>query len=129
MNDTATTTESKPKWPTIAYWISTGLFCLAMLNGAFMDLTKADFIMESMERLGYPEYLPTILGVCKLLGAVVLLAPMFKRLKEWAYAGFTFNLLGAAASHALAVDPPTTLIAPVVLWLILMASYFFYSRR
>jgi hypothetical protein len=52
-----------------------------------------------VSRLGYPLYLLTILGVWKLLAAVVLLAPRLPRAKEWAYAGCFFAFTGAAASH------------------------------
>ena len=51
-----------------------------------------------IERLGYPQYFLTILGIWKLLGAVALLIPRFPRLKEWAYAGVLFDLTGAVAS-------------------------------
>jgi hypothetical protein len=36
--------------------------------------------------------------VAKLLGAIVLLIPGFNRLKEWAYAGLFFDLVGAVYS-------------------------------
>ncbi|RYY97392.1 MAG: hypothetical protein EOO11_11020 [Chitinophagaceae bacterium] len=41
-------------------------------------------------------------------------------LREWAYAGFTINLLGAAWSHAAVGDP---VAAPLVLLLLLAGSY------
>ncbi|MEM7029329.1 MAG: DoxX family protein [Chloroflexota bacterium] len=121
--------KTTARWLTIAYWVTTGLFGLAMLNGAYGDLSQADYVMEGMVSLGYPSYLATILGVGKLLGAIAILYPGFYRLKEWAYAGFTINLLGAVASHLLAGDPPTTAIAAFVFWLIMVASYVFHYLR
>ena len=41
----------------------------------------------------------TILGVLTLLAVLALLVPGFARVKEWAYAGVMFDLIGAAASH------------------------------
>jgi uncharacterized membrane protein YphA (DoxX/SURF4 family) len=55
--------------------------------------------IELMARLGYPDYLLTILGVWKILGVVAVLIPKFPLLKEWAYAGFFFSMTGAAFSH------------------------------
>ena len=121
--------ESAPRWLTIAYWVSTGLFGLVMLNGAFGDLTRAEFVMNSILGLGFPAYLATILGTGKLLGAIAILYPGFYRLKEWAYAGFTFNLLGAVASHTLAGDPFVESIPPLVLWVLMAVSYTFHYLR
>src|SRR5262249_11291743 len=53
---------------------------------------------------GYPAYFARILGVWKVLGGIAILAPRFPRLKEWAYAGMTFELTGAAITDAVAGD-------------------------
>ena len=55
-------------------------------------------------RLGYPTYLLHILGLAKVLGAVAIVSKRSKTLEEWAYAGYTFNLLGAIASHLFVSD-------------------------
>jgi len=99
------------------YWIATGLFCLAFTAGGIAHLVRAAPIAEAMAGLGYPPYVMTILGVAKLLGVAALLAPGRPTLKEWAYAGFCFDLMGAVASHAFAGDalghalPPLALLA------------------
>ena len=73
----------------------------------------------------------TILGVAKLLGVFALLIPGFPLLKEWAYAGFTFDLLGASASHAFVRDPPMETALPLIILGIAAVSYFLRpeSRR
>ena len=65
----------------------------------------------------------TILGVAKILGGIALLIPGVPLLKEWAYAGFTFDLFGAAASHAFVSDPIAEIIVPLVVLSIAIASY------
>ena len=50
--------------------------------------------------MGYPAYLIPFLGWAKLLGVVAILVPGFPRIKEWAYAGLFFDLLGATYSVA-----------------------------
>jgi len=107
----------------IGYWLVTALFCLAMSVGGTMNLVRADMQKEAMAALGYPEYLMTILGVAKILGVIALLFPGVPLLKEWAYAGFTFDLLGASASHAFVGDPIAERIVPLVVLAIGIASY------
>ncbi|MEM7811772.1 MAG: DoxX family protein [Planctomycetota bacterium] len=112
----------------IGYWVSTALFCLAMGGSGVANLVQAAPLKESIAGLGYPEYLMTILGVAKVLGVVALLAPLGPTLREWAYAGFTFDLLGAAASHGFAGHPVGEMAPPLVLLAIGAASYFLSSR-
>ena len=105
------------------YWLATGLFCLAITLSGLGHLIRVEPIAESMGALGYPLFVMTILGTAKLLGVTALLVPGKPLLKEWAYAGFTFNMLGAATSHLLAGDPFATALPPVFLLAILSASY------
>lgn len=74
-----------------------------MVAGGFADLTQNPTIMASMSKLGYPDYLATLLGFWKIAGVIAILIPGFGLVKEWAYAGFFFDLTGASASHFL--DP------------------------
>ena len=108
---------------TLGFWSTTGLFCLAFTGGGLAHLTHQPMMAEGMARLGYPPFVMTILGTAKLLGVVALLAPGRPLLKEWAYAGFSFNLLGALASHVFAGDPPSELVGPAALLVLGAASY------
>jgi uncharacterized membrane protein len=63
-----------------------------------------------------------ILGIAKLLGAITLLVPGVPKLKEWAYAGFTFAWISAFIAHFLAKDGPTAFM-PFVLLVLLAISY------
>jgi hypothetical protein len=71
----------------------------------------------------YPGYFSVILGVWKVLGAVAVLAPRFPRLKEWAYAGMFFNMMGAVVSHLAVGDPAVTLVAPIIFICLVAASW------
>jgi hypothetical protein len=108
---------------TIGYWTTTGIFCAALGFGGFSSLTGAEEFHKEITGLGYPEYMMTILGVAKLAGVMALLAPGLPRLKEWAYAGFTFDLLGATASHAFAGDPIDATLKPLIVLGLAAASY------
>lgn len=107
----------------LGYWLATGLFCLAMTAGGTMNLLHVDVQKESIRALGYPKYLMTILGTAKVLGVTALLIPGTPMLKEWAYAGFTFDLLGAAASHAFVGDAAMEVVLPLIVLGIASASY------
>ncbi len=102
----------------LGYWLPTGLFCAIFVMGGIGHLFRLEPQLEGMQTLGYPLYVMTILGVAKLFGVAALLIPGQPLLKEWAYAGFTFDLLGASASHAFSGDSlPAVLIPLVVLGL------------
>jgi hypothetical protein len=109
----------------IIYWISTGLVAAAMLLSAFMYLTGNPELLRNFQLLDLPLYLVGMLGMAKLLGAVVLVVPVWNQLKEWSYAGFAFVFIGAVWTH---VATGTPWIAPLIFLLILAVSYFFRSR-
>lgn len=105
------------------YWIATGVFCAVLTFSSVMHGFRVGPMLESMTALGYPPYFMTILGTAKFFGVVALLVPGRPLLKEWAYAGFAFNLLGATATHAFAGDPLSEFVGPVVLLGIGAVSY------
>ena len=110
----------KPKL--IGYWVATAAFALQMLIAGIGELTASRGLVQILVHEGYPLYLLTILGVWKLLGVIALLVPGFPRLKEWAYAGFFFDLTGAAVS-GIASGTGATILLPIMLILILVASW------
>ena len=106
----------------IAYWISTGLVAVPSLFAAFAYLSGSPQAVEGFAHVGYPPQLRIILGIAKPLGAIALVVPGLAKLKEWAYAGFTFAWICAFVAHYLAKDGPTA-FAPLTLLLILIISY------
>ncbi len=81
-----------------------------------------------MKAIGYPYNVLKLLAVLKILGSIALLVPGFPRLKEWAYAGFTFDLIGAAYAF-LAIGTPITGVWFMAMGLLfLFASYFSYHK-
>src|SRR4051812_11278613 len=86
----------------IIYWIVTAWLALGMLSTGVVQLLRQKTgagAADSIEHLGYPLYVLTIVGVWKLLGVAAVLVPGFALLKEWAYAGFFFLMSGAIISH------------------------------
>lgn len=105
------------------YWIATSLIAVEMVTGGTWDLLRTAYVRGLMDHLGYPEYMLTILGTWKILGAFAILAPRLPRLKEWAYAGMTFDLTGAAASHAICREGVSQFVVTLLLALIVIASW------
>ena len=107
----------------IGYWVLTVLVVLSQGISGVMDLIAAAPIVDGLTALGYPPYLVFILGPAKLLGAIALAWRGAPLVKEWAYAGFTFDFLGASLSHALNGDGIDLIAPPLVLLAILVGSY------
>ena len=89
----------------IGFWVATGLFCLQMSFTAYAQL-KLPQVAEAFAHLGFPPYFRVELSWAKLIGVVLLLAPVPSRLKEWAYAGFAINLASALIAHVAVGDGP-----------------------
>jgi hypothetical protein len=106
----------------IAYWIVTLLFAAFMAYNAYAYLSRDPKMTAAMVSLGYPTYFPIILGVAKTLGVIAILVPGAPRTKEWAYAGFTFTLIGAFFSH-LASGQPRESAGPIIVLIIMAVSY------
>jgi hypothetical protein len=117
-----------PKTIKTAYWTLTGIFCAFHLMDAYGGLTKMKAGVDAMNLMGYPLYLMTFLSVAKLLGVMALLQNKFTTIKEWAFAGFAFTLMGAAVSHACVHDQVAFIIMPVVFLVILFALYYFWRK-
>ena len=111
----------------IAYWTVTILFVLAMLQSGIVQLIQSEGSKEVMALLGYPMYVSTILGVAKILGAIVLVIGTSKTLREWAYAGFAYDLIGASASGAY-IGEILVVIVPLVYLAVMFLSYFLWKK-
>jgi DoxX-like family len=107
----------------IAYWFFTVVVAFELAAGALWDLLRIEYVRVVFAHLGYPLYLLIILGVWRIPGALVLLAPRLPRLKEWAYAGAFFDYSGAVASHYLAGDGVGKWAGPAMFSLVTLVSW------
>ena len=112
----------------VLYWVVTLLFVVPQLWSAVQMLTEAPRMTATIIGLGYPVYVMKILGVAKILGAAAILYGRFPLLKEWAYAGFTFDVVGAFCSHVGAGDPIYIALVPLVFFAAQLASYLLWKR-
>jgi hypothetical protein len=114
----------------VLYWVFTGLFAAMMLGSGIPDIILDPLAVKGMHHdLGYPIYFIPFIGVAKVLGVIAILIPGFRTIKEWAYAGLIFDLIGATYS-IIAAGTAAILWLPMALPLSLaLASYFFYHKK
>jgi uncharacterized membrane protein YphA (DoxX/SURF4 family) len=107
----------------IGYWICTIVIALLFLSGGIMQVMRSPAAITGITHLGYPVHFAVLLGVWKILGAIVILLPGFALVKEWAYAGIVIDLTGASIAHTAAGDGAGNIIAPLVFTAIVVASW------
>jgi hypothetical protein len=115
----------------ITYWILTGLFAAFMFMSATRSLMKPDEAKAFMSTaLGYPFYIIAFLSVAKILGVIAILVPGFPKLREWAYAGFFFDLTGALYS-LISIHSPASQTYPffIIIYIVFFGSYILYHKR
>src|SRR5713226_7682440 len=118
----------KMKQRSIAYWTATVFVSCVIGISDILAITHAGLMMKALAHLGYPRYFSNLLGIGKLAGVCVLLAPGLPRIKEWAYAGFAITILSACYSHLcsgdglLALEPLVTFAALVVSYILRPAT-------
>lgn len=113
----------------ILYWVFTGLFGAFMLFSAIPDIMVTEEAVTFVTGLGYPKYIIAFLGVAKALGVIAILVPGFPRLKEWAYAGLFFDLLGATYSVISSQGAQLAQLFMVLPFGFLALSYIYYHKR
>jgi hypothetical protein len=113
----------------IIYWIFTALFAFFMLGSAIPDALVMPIAIGGFKEMGYPVYLIPFLGIAKILGVIAILIPGYPRIKEWAYAGLTFDLLGATYS-IICIGKSIENWAPMFIILFVAAgSYIYYHKK
>ena len=109
----------------IIYWIATAWLSLGMLSTGIVQLIGSKDEVIRMNKLQYPLYLLTILGVWKILGVIAVLVPKIPVVKEWAYAGFFFAMSGAAISHIVCHSPAKEIFPSLLLLVLTVVSWYF----
>ena len=110
------------KTKNIAYWVTTGLVVFCM-TGGFFELVSLKPTVDGIMKLGYPPYIIPALGLGKVLAILAILWPGFPRLKEWAYAGIVFNMIGATVSHVSHHDPAWIIVVTLTITALTFASW------
>ena len=105
----------------IIYYITTGLFTASMSISILMYFFAHDMAAEAFTKLGFPTYIIYPLAIAILLGLTAIWTGKSKLLKEWAYAGFFFDVTLAFTAHMVAKDGGE--LFSVIAFIALMISY------
>jgi len=111
------------KGKVIAYWICTGIIAFCIGTGGAAMALRVPQNVEGIVALGYPLHFIVLLGVWKVLGALSLLAPGLRLVKEWAYFGIFVYLSGAIVAAAANGAAAFHILAPLALIGFLAASW------
>src|ERR1041385_4786914 len=98
----------------ISFWVFTGLLIPAFGFGSVMEVLGNPQSVEVIKSLGYPAYLSPFLGVARILALIAIFTPKYSRLKEWAYAGLVFDLIGAIYSQIAKGNPIVYTLFPII---------------
>jgi DoxX-like family len=93
------------------YWIATGLLAALFVGSAIFGVVDIDASKAEWLRLGYPFWTFWVLTVAKVLGIAAIIWNRSDTLRDFAFAGFLFDLLLAAGAH-LAV-PEVKAVLPI----------------
>ena len=112
----------------IIFWTTTSIIFL--FEGVMPALTsQTEMAKEGIKHLGYPDYFGTMLAIFKVLGALALIIPQIPaRIKEWAYAGFTFSLIAACVSNCAVTGVNGMAFFPIIILAILVVSYIYFHK-
>lgn len=114
----------------IIFWVAT---VIIILWEGVMPLATVlfapQYVNAGTKPLGYPDYFAYTLIFCKVLGVIAISLPNIPaKLKEWAYAGLTFNLIFAFISHAAVDQNIGFMLMPLVFLGILAVSYIYNNK-
>jgi DoxX-like family len=112
----------------ILYWVFTLLLIVQLMVSGTALILGPPMIATLIRHLGYPEYFAVFLGIAKLLAIVAIAQSWSPTLKEWGYAGATFDLLAADISHIASHDSAKDIAGPFVIMVLLALSYFAYAK-
>lgn len=120
------TTNKKAQTNKIIYWISTGLLAMFILSGAFF--MNSQMAIEGTRHLGLPEWFRWELNIGHIIGGLLLIIPVGKRIKEWTYVALGIEYVSALIAH-LSIDGPIPMsFAPLVTIALLVVSYIYYHK-
>src|SRR5574340_681764 len=120
------TSKDNNKKDKIIYWIFTGIVALFELSGAFF--INSEMAKEGTRHLGLPEWFRWEVSIGHIIGGILLLVPINKRVKEWVYVAFGIDFISATIAY-LSIDGfGMNAFSPVIMLVLLVVSYIYYHK-
>ncbi|MEP6684624.1 MAG: DoxX family protein [Parafilimonas sp.] len=119
----ATTSSKKNK---IIYWITTGILALFLLSGAFF--INSQMAIDGMHHLGLPEWFRWEVSIGHIIGGLLLILPVWPRLKEWNYVALGIDYISASIAYFAIDGVVGASFFPLIDLVILIVSYIYYHK-
>ena len=110
------------------YWVATIIFALLLIADGLGGVMQADAGMEVFVQLEYPMYLLQIIGIAKVLAGFAIVQTKWKTLKEWAFAGYAIDCVGATLSHMYSHSSAFEILLPFIFLAIASIPYFLWKK-
>ena len=105
----------------VIYWITTGIIALFELSGAFF--INSQVAIDGMHHLGLPDWFRWEVSIGHIIGGVLLIIPIHKRIKEWVYVGFGIDFISAAIAYLSIEGLSANALSPIIMLVLLIISY------
>ncbi|MBI2731158.1 MAG: DoxX family protein [Sphingobacteriales bacterium] len=112
------------------YWAFTILFAALMIFSAAGGIGPSEDAVKMIhDGMGYPNYFIQFISIAKIVGSIAILLPGLKTIKEWAYAGLFFDLLGATYSIIKVSPSFDPAMLGMIAWFATgILSYYFWTK-
>jgi len=110
----------------IIFWIPTALLALFELSGAFF--MNSQMAIDGMHHLGLPDWFRWEVSIGHLIGGILLVVPVHKRIKEWMYVAFAIDFISAFIAYASIDGLVFNTFSPLINFALLIISYVYYHK-
>lgn len=110
----------------IIFWIPTALLALFELSGAFF--MNSQIAIEGMHHLGLPNWFRWEVSIGHLIGGILLVVPVNRRIKEWMYVAFGIDFLSAFVAYVTIDGLVFNTFSPLISLALLVVSYVYYHK-
>lgn len=105
------------------------IFSISMIVSAIGEISLNETVVHSINIIDMPVYLLYLLGVLKIWGVMAIWFAPCNWIKEWAYAGFLFDFIGAIYSFVfLNQFPFPDIIMALIALLLCLFTYLSWKK-
>jgi uncharacterized membrane protein YphA (DoxX/SURF4 family) len=89
---------------------------------------NSELAKEGTRHLGLPEWFRWEVSIGHLIGGILLIVPIPKRIKEWVYVAFGIDFISAFIGNWSVDGLIGSTFAPLVMLALLIVSYIYYHK-
>jgi uncharacterized membrane protein YphA (DoxX/SURF4 family) len=89
---------------------------------------NSQMAIDGMHHLQLPDWFRWEVSIGHLIGGILIIVPLNKRIKEWVYVAFGIDFISAIIAY-LSIDGITAnAFSPLIVLCILIISYIYYHK-